>query len=494
MGNSIDYLKKVNKFVLIVTLIIDFFTVGGYMAAFLAGAYALGNLIAVFAIMIIGMVISFIALKNAPEKFNYVAMICFSILYIAALFTAGNDHMFVLMFPVFMLYMLYFDYRFIVIAALICGLANIIDMIVIVVGLGTFRSGAPLEIPVMLLRAGSVIIYLCALLGATKRANDNNEAKISALSSSTEKSEALVAAVVPIVKSVSDNAAEVTDSMDALDGQVDATAAILNDIMDTNNRNFTSIQEQRTRTENIQEMIEATKEKSDRMLELANKSSEAVKDGKDVMERLISQSEVTREANSRVVGSVEALISNAVNVAEITEKISNISSQTNLLALNASIESARAGEAGRGFAVVAEEIRNLADETRILTESIQSIVEELQSNASVAKETVDEVVATAVKESEDIKNAEAQFGIIGSHMEELDANVANINESIDDILSSNNVIANSIEDIAKDSQSVVDRTAEAVRLGEQCKENAEIVKDRMEILSKTVHSADEYLG
>lgn len=488
-----EYLKKVNKFVLIVTLVIDFFTVGGYMAAYLAGTYLLRNLIIVFALMIIGAIISIVAINKQPEKFNYIAMICFSVLYIDALFTAGNDHMFVLMFPIFMLYILYFDYKFIVIASVICGLANIADMAYIIAVIGNFRSGNPLEIPVMLLRAGSVIIYLVALLGATKRSNSNNEAKIAAVQKSQAKSVALVDAVVPIVKSVSENATEVTDSMVALGSQVDATAEILNSVMDINNRNFASIQEQTAKTEEIQDMIHETKIQSDKMLELANKSSEAVKGGKEVMERLIGQSEMTKAANDRVVQSVDSLITNAANVAEITSQISNISSQTNLLALNASIESARAGEAGKGFAVVAEEIRKLADETRSLTESIQSIVEELHTNASSAKETVDAVVATAAKENNDIKIAEEQFGNIGAHMDELDTNVTVINSKIEDILKSNNIIADSIEQIANDSQSVVDKTAEAVRLGEDCKNNADIVKDRMQLLTSTVHSADKYL-
>lgn len=491
--HDMGYLKTVNKFVLTVTLIIDFFIVVGYVAAFAAGTYKLSLMILVFALMISGAVISIITCVKAPERFNYVAMICFSVLYIDALFTAGNDHMFLLMFPVFMLYMLYFDQKFIVISALICGLANVIDQVYIIAVLHNFRSGQPIEVPIILLRMGSVIIYLCALLGATKRANANNESKLAVIKGEQQKSEELVNAVVPIVKSVSENAIDVNESMDALNSNVDATAELLNDILTYNNRNTDNIEKQLGMTNEIQNKIQNTKEQSDKMVELAEQSEDAVKGGKKVMEQLIEQAEETNKANAKVVSSVEALIANAENVAEITSQISNISSQTNLLALNASIESARAGEAGKGFAVVAEEIRKLADETRMLTESIQNIVADLHNNAANAKTTVDEVVETAKKERENISNAEEQFGAIGAHMKELNGSVSYIYSSIEDILQSNNIIADSIEQLSADGQLVLERTTDAVKFGESCKENAEIAKSKMDNLTETVHSADQYL-
>jgi methyl-accepting chemotaxis protein len=71
------------------------------------------------------------------------------------------------------------------------------------------------------------------------------------------------------------------------------------------------------------------------------------------------------------LGSVSSALS---EVAKVSKAIEAIAKQTNLLALNATIEAARAGSAGRGFAVVANEVKSLAEATRLATHQIGDTV------------------------------------------------------------------------------------------------------------------------
>ena len=63
-------------------------------------------------------------------------------------------------------------------------------------------------------------------------------------------------------------------------------------------------------------------------------------------------------------------------------KIVSIADQTNILAINASIEAARAGEAGKSFAVVASQVKELSREIKVLTEEVDSGINNVETSSN----------------------------------------------------------------------------------------------------------------
>ncbi len=90
--------------------------------------------------------------------------------------------------------------------------------------------------------------------------------------------------------------------------------------------------------------------------------------------------------------------------------VENIAEQTNMLALNATVEAARAGEHGKGFAVVASEIRKLADEAKIVSNKISSLINDAQNITH----------STIMEAEEGSKNVESATKISDSTDEEFD--------------------------------------------------------------------------
>ncbi|KUK41739.1 MAG: Methyl-accepting chemotaxis protein [Clostridia bacterium 62_21] len=118
----------------------------------------------------------------------------------------------------------------------------------------------------------------------------------------------------------------------------------------------------------------------------ANRALRAVRAGaKDI--------DATVDATSRKLDDIGGSLS---RIDDILARIGEIADCTRLLSFNAAIEAARAGVHGQGFAVVAQEVKKLADRS-------SQAVEETATVTEVIKKDVQQAVAAAIKNQEDVR-------------------------------------------------------------------------------------------
>jgi methyl-accepting chemotaxis protein len=95
---------------------------------------------------------------------------------------------------------------------------------------------------------------------------------------------------------------------------------------------------------------------------------------------------MAKQAVDEMMLSVEKIKTTSAAIAHITE-------QTRLLARKASVEAAMAGNVGRGFSVAAEEIRKLAEKSQELTNEIEMILEEINTQSITMARTANFSIA-----------------------------------------------------------------------------------------------------
>lgn len=142
-----------------------------------------------------------------------------------------------------------------------------------------------------------------------------------------------------------------------------------------------ALAELRHRVSEVQEEAVVQREVVHEMDKAAVTSGQALRETLDLVNRLQDQCATSSER-------VQSLGELGKSIGSIVEAIGGIADQTNLLALNAAIEAARAGEHGRGFAVVADEVRKLAEQSRISSAEIGDLVLNVQKEVSEVLEAI----------------------------------------------------------------------------------------------------------
>lgn len=253
-----------------------------------------------------------------------------------------------------------------------------------------------------------------------------------------------------------------------------------------------SVQQQSEMTSVINTAINETAENARIMVETAENSTKVVEENLVAMNQIREKAQTIEETNAHVAGSMQELQKKAQEVQQITEVIFSISSQTNLLALNASIESARAGEAGKGFAVVAEEIRKLSEETRLSTEKITGIVQELNMNAQSATEVVQASIDAMNQQNEMVESAADGFVAVRTNMETLTQRVEEMNKKIKNLVESNDTIIENISQLSAISEEISASAEEVEERSQDNQQQAQMATDALNQVQELVQGFSKY--
>ncbi|MGL1885122.1 MAG: methyl-accepting chemotaxis protein [Reichenbachiella sp.] len=197
--------------------------------------------------------------------------------------------------------------------------------------------------------------------------NSSDDMKVTSEEMNTSTGE-IASSIEEMSKGAQDQVAKIDDSSAFIDG-VSKSAAKMGEQAEIINQ---------TADEGVKE--------SDSGMKLIQKVGSTMQD-------ILNYSKETNE-------SISSLKQRSDQITRVLSIIREIASQTNLLALNAAIEAAQAGDAGRGFAVVAEEIRKLAESSKVSVKEIEILVNDVQKDTQSTARLI-EVMGRSIEVGEE---------------------------------------------------------------------------------------------
>lgn len=170
----------------------------------------------------------------------------------------------------------------------------------------------------------------------------------------------------------------------------------------------TSVNETSATVEEVRKTTEITNIKARNVSAKSNTVSQVAKTGQESVNEILAGMTLIQQQMESIAGSVVKLSEQSQAIGEIIASVTDIAEQSNLLAVNASIEAAKAGEYGRGFGVVAQEIKSLAEQSKLATTHIRTILTDIQrgiSSTVISTEQGTKTVMNGLKLSNEAKDA-----------------------------------------------------------------------------------------
>lgn len=487
-----EQLKKVNVFMCITTAVVYLLSYAVVFVSFLqknrTGVYAIGMLLVMVATIVLG----FLSLKkdSGSIRLRYYMLVGLSIVAAMLIYAYVDYYMRFLAVMPLLGCILFFDTKFMKLAAIIVSTENIVITLFREFVLHTY-SGDEFVPNLIAGLAVTVLMFLAFYL--TKVGKSFNEDSLGRVQYDADRQTVMMKDVLAIAEKVRNGTQQSMDIMNELQMSSEAVSEAVGDISLSTSATAESVQNQSIMTQGIQDHLEQTLARAEDMVKVADRSRELNEESTEKMRKLLAEAAALQKTNDTVAATMKQLQQNVLNVKEITKTIFDISSQTNLLALNASIESARAGEAGRGFAVVADEIRKLSELTRVETENISGILDNLAANATETANALEESLRSGKVQEEMIAEVAGRFEEANENVNKLTEDVIAIEKTLGELSDANTEIVNDISNLSAMSQEITALAQQSSEMTESNHQNSLKAKEILDGILSVSHGLDKYV-
>lgn len=486
-----DIMIKTNRKVMYACVLLVILAITGYLIELIRGTRSLSYVLLISAAVVAPVLLSFVLFRmdRFVEKFKYIALYSFLFSWMMMLSFSPKVIQYVLVFPLLILYSLYFDAKLMRNAWVIMFAYGIVKVIINIYVFKMTDDFVSTEYSVLML---SLFVFGYFSVIATKFSIEIRNNQLASIMEEQEKNAALLKEIVSVLEVMQKTSKQVTQIYGKLMDTSDQAAYTIDELSKGMKGIAVDLTEQSEQSESVHERLLITSELSGAVTDATEKSKEAISNGKHTIEQLDKSALTVNKNNENVYHTMIELRNHTSEIRNIIDIIQKIANQTNLLALNASIESARAGEAGKGFSVVAESIRELAIRTGEALGNIGELIGRLEESADLSYKAAEQSKELSKVQQELIHETKEIFTMFFEAVTHVNQSSSKSTEMNQDMVNRNQSVVGRIAHIAKVVEEAALNSESASKMVTINKDLTEQATRHMDELCKVLKSVEKY--
>ncbi len=444
----LDILKSTNKRVMIASLLLIILAVSAYVLEYIRGTRSLAYVFLISASLLAPIFFSYIfyCIPKYIEHFKAIALYSFILSWMIMLTFSPKVIQFILIFPLIIIYVLYYDFKLIRNASVIIILFSFFKVFLNIRYYNMNDSFMSTEYTVFIL---SLVAFAFATLNTITFSTRVRNQQLESILEEKEKNAVLLAEMTSVLNTIQ----HTTNNVYSIYGELITTSDLASDAIEKLSHGVasisSSISQQCGNSIAMQNTLIETSEKSLKVVEKINHSARQVHENQKTFNELDNYADLVITNNNMVYSKMKELEESTHEIKAIVDMIQKIAVQTNMLALNASIESARAGEAGRGFAVVADAIQELSLRTSQSLEGILDIISRLEASSTEALSTASESLSFSETIQTLIHTTKTLFDDFDHTMSQVSSEITETVKNTEETVHNNQIVVDRISHITE---------------------------------------------